>query len=761
LPLQFGRGVAEKGWKPRVWFARRKGCAMKTTTAHLVIVAGLLGASLLGLAFTSHDAGSFEKLFADPGVLCVWIALLTLAALAPLPLPSGRGTVLLSPAFEFGAILVFGTAPACWMSVFSRLITNTQCRWAPLPRCLFRLAQGVLAVGAAGLLYRTLGGFVGAGLFQNHTQGMAVLVSGGTYVAITVGTRALAPMGTIWRVERSEVWVPRILRAVFYAFLGTIISLATAGLGASGAGLFLFALIAVAYSSHLRSCAETAHLGSVRSLMATVDAADPFTRGHSYRISKMCVKVARHLGFPEPQVRELEYAAVLHDIGRNAIQRELWGKSGTLSREEQIAVRHHPRIGADWIRRSGFFAAAAEIVEAHHEQPDGKGYPRGLHRGEIPPGSRIIMVVAAFDAMTSDRPYRKGLSPEEAFEELLTHSGTQFFSEIVEALIELYSKGLLFDEFEDQELERYREGAWNSRAVERFLSQNSPVPLKRGAATNGDDEHGVPTIDFPFPVSGEEGKKRMKQYELDGDGLRLEVASASNVGCVRSNNEDSFGVFEGGTEGGVLLVLADGMGGAAAGEVASRLAVDTVHGRFFDELKSGSPAVALRKSMDAANAVIYSQAAGNADLKGMGTTCTAASVIGDTLHIGHVGDSRAYLVTDDDIRILTRDHTLAAELAGMGGRDGAPEGARNVLTRCLGNQAAVQVEVFDQPIALRPGNVLVLCSDGLSNLVAPDEIFHEVTETDPEQACLRLVDLARDRGGPDNITVQVARMKAA
>ena len=731
---------------------------MKNTTAHLIVVGTVLAGSLVALAFTSHDMGGVDRFFSDPSTLCVWIALLTLAALAPLPLPSGRGNLLLAPSFEFGAIMIFGAAPACWMVVFSRLITCTQSRWTPLPRCLFRLGQGVLAVGAAGVLYRSMGGYVGAGLFQTHTQGMAMLAAGTAYVGLSATLQSLAALGTPWTGERAEARALRVLRALFHAAFGTIVALTTVTLGSSGAGLFLFALLAVAYATHLRHRAETSHLAAVRSLMAIADAADPYTRGHSYRISKMCVKVARRMGFSDPRVRELEYAALLHDIGRSAIQRELWGKSGLLSPEEQGAVRHHPRIGADWIQRSGFFGGAADLVLCHHEQPDGKGYPRSLKRDEIPPGSRIIMVVAAFDAMTSDRPYRKGLSPEEAFEELLAHSGTQFFSDIVAVVIELYSQGVLFDEFEDQELDHYRDGEWSSRAVERFLSRNTPVPSKRGMGGAVMDEHEVPIIEFPL---SEENQDLMQQFRLNAEGMRLEVASASDLGCQRSNNEDSYGVFERGAEGGVLLVLADGMGGAAAGEVASRLAVDTLRGRFFDELATGTASQALRKSMDAANAAIYTKASGDSDLKGMGTTCTAASVIGDSLHIGHVGDSRAYLVADDDIRVLTRDHTLAAELSGMAGREGAPEGARNVLTRCLGNQSEVQVEVFDQPISLRTGNVIVLCSDGLSNLVAADEIFHTVTENDPESACERLVRLARERGGPDNITVQVARLRAA
>jgi protein phosphatase len=474
------------------------------------------------------------------------------------------------------------------------------------------------------------------------------------------------------------------------------------------------------------------------------------------------VKVGRHLGLGESELRELEYAAILHDIGRTAIQHNLWGKAGRLTKEEQTVVRHHPSMGAVWIRQAGFFPGAAGIVESHHEQPDGKGYPQGLRGDAIPLGSRIIMGVAAFDAMTSDRPYRKGLSPEEAFEELLSHSGTQFFSDIVATLIELYSKGILFEEFEDEVLEQYREGERSSRALERFLSRTAPVPTKRGIVQADDGDDDVPMIDFPEPS----GEKKAMESERDfatGGSLRLRVASRSDVGCVRTNNEDSFGAFEGSNaEQGALLVLADGMGGAAAGEVASRMAVENVYENYFDMLDHGSAAEALRRSMASANAAIHARASEDPVLLGMGTTCTAVSVVGQSLNVGHVGDSRAYLIEAGQIRILTRDHTLAAELAGLnGGQKGAPEAARNILTRCLGNQPNVQIDVFERPLELHAGSVLVLCSDGLSNQVSPSEILDIAGQEEPAQACAGLVALARERGGPDNITVQVARLDAA
>src|SRR5262249_29601147 len=158
-------------------------------------------------------------------------------------------------------------------------------------------------------------------------------------------------------------------------------------------------------------------------LMAAVDAADPFTRDHSYRVSRMSLCVGRHLGLRDGALEELEFAALLHDIGRTAIQRDVLVKRGKLTEQEMMLLRAHPRIGSDLLGGLRFFPGASDIVHAHHEQPDGKGYPRGLAGDAVPLGSRIIMAVAAFDAMTSDRPYRRGLSPDEALEELLSHSG--------------------------------------------------------------------------------------------------------------------------------------------------------------------------------------------------------------------------------------------------------------------------------------------------------------------------------------------------
>ncbi len=209
----------------------------------------------------------------------------------------------------------------------------------------------------------------------------------------------------------------------------------------------------------------------MQALVSAIDASesDPFTRGHSYRISKYAVRIARHLGVSEKEVEEIEYGALLHDIGKIAIQHDVLLKPGRLDESERELMKTHPKVGHDILKGLKFLEAAAEIVYCHHEQPDGQGYPRGLGSERIPMGSRIIMVVDAFDAMTSDRPYRRGLPPEVAYEELRRHSGTQFFEDVVEALIELHSSQTLFDDIDVEELEMYTSDRYNSRILEEFV----------------------------------------------------------------------------------------------------------------------------------------------------------------------------------------------------------------------------------------------------------------------------------------------------
>lgn len=263
----------------------------------------------------------------------------------------------------------------------------------------------------------------------------------------------------------------------------------------------------------------------------------------------------------------------------------------------------------------------------------------------------------------------------------------------------------------------------------------------------------------------------------------VNVFGRTDVGRVRDHNEDAFLVADLTADNaslqpevrthllgshGSLFMVADGLGGAAAGEVASELAILTVQSELRAQWRSAPErnaevfARALKSAAEAANAKIFAYAVEHPESRGLGTTATIAGLLGDTLYLAQVGDSRAYLVRNGVALQITKDQSLMQRLIEAG--ELTPEEAerserRNIILQALGPEPTVKIDLTYQKV--RKGDTLVLCTDGLSGLVRKDEIAEILQESNDDllTACRELIDRANENGGPDNITVIVARFE--
>ncbi len=263
----------------------------------------------------------------------------------------------------------------------------------------------------------------------------------------------------------------------------------------------------------------------------------------------------------------------------------------------------------------------------------------------------------------------------------------------------------------------------------------------------------------------------------------VHVFGRTDVGRTREHNEDSFVVADLTTMNatlqpevrehrpgarGSLFMVADGMGGAAAGEIASQMATEVVleeldtWWRRSDATDGDTFAGALRKAVEAANARIHRYAIDHPENRGMGTTTTIAAVLGDTLYLCQVGDSRGYMVRNGVATQVTKDQSLVQRLIDAGeltAEEAEVSERRNIILQALGPEPVVKVDVTTQQ--LRRGDTLVLCSDGMSGQMRTADISRLVIEKSPDlmETCKSLIDLANENGGPDNITVIAARFE--
>ncbi|MGM0651336.1 MAG: HD-GYP domain-containing protein [Bacillota bacterium] len=389
--------------------------------------------------------------------ILVFLVMIILADLFPVTLPHG-GKVSVSFATIAASILLFQPFIVILISVFLELFLLIKEK--ERIKHFFNVLQYTVATGSAALVYRILSPGT-ADFSVSHIPAfiiamIVIFLLNTTLVTLILAFTKQEDPYAIWLINLK--WAtPTFISMVP---LGALIAVIYINIGFWGLVLFLLPLIIARHSFQSYMDMREAFLDTIKSLSLAIDAKDPYTKGHSSRVADYVVLLARELKMPEDKIEFLHYISMIHDVGKIIVPEHILKKDTGLSREEYNIMKQHSRAGADIIKDVHFFAQGSDIIKFHHERWDGHGYPDNLKEEEIPEGARILAVADAYDAMTTNRPYRKSMNPKDALHELRYCSGSQFEPRIVEAFEQIYPK-LVPEAKDNKKVERITQNALN------------------------------------------------------------------------------------------------------------------------------------------------------------------------------------------------------------------------------------------------------------------------------------------------------------
>lgn len=418
-----------------------------TTRSYRWYSALLFVAALTGLFVADWDSLSALRPI-DFGGLGVLVGLAVVSEILAVSVVVGRSkaTSSVTPILFYASIILFGPAPTILFAtstglVSQFLIQRRKARWI----AVFNFSQYVLATIAGGMVYSLdILGAQPVG-FESFSFSLLPFLAFGLTVnlvnaaAITVGFSL--NQGTKMRRVVSRVfgpWGVNLVLDLFVSPIALVVALFYIEFQIYGLALAMFPLLYVRLSYLSRQRLQEANRSLVKALIKAIETRDPYTSGHSLRVSSLARRIAEAMNLPEHKIDNIETAALLHDIGKvEAAYSEILKKPEGLSLEERQMIESHPARGAELLQSlSSFPKEVIAGVRHHHERVDGKGYPEGLAGDQIPLAAKIIMVCDAVDAMLSDRPYRRALTREEVRDQLEIFRDVQFDGEIVECILE-------------------------------------------------------------------------------------------------------------------------------------------------------------------------------------------------------------------------------------------------------------------------------------------------------------------------------------
>jgi putative nucleotidyltransferase with HDIG domain len=396
------------------------------------------GGALLLSAITLSPAPGL-----DLGRLFFWILLTLAASLAPVSLPGGvvvypNTAPLIAAVFDSDLANPFGLAWVAFLGTFSLRDLRREVPWYGV---LYNRFEFVLSAFLAWFTLELTASSVKQGdelgvIAQISLSGLVFTLVNTALSVAAAGLRTGTPFRRVWSLSLRNVAVGLLAQVP----MGWLMAEIAVKVGVWAAVLFAVPLFLARYSFTKFVELRDLFFGTVSALSQAIDAKDGYTRGHADRVSRIAGAIARELGLSEADIEQIELAGMLHDIGKIGVEDRILLKPVRLDVDEQEAMQRHPIYGASILEPSKQLRPLVPIVLHHHEHFDGSGYPEGLIGDEIPIGSRILLVADAYEAMTSDRIYRKAIGHERALQQLNRYKGVQFDPKVVRAFERVLEK---------------------------------------------------------------------------------------------------------------------------------------------------------------------------------------------------------------------------------------------------------------------------------------------------------------------------------
>jgi putative nucleotidyltransferase with HDIG domain len=396
----------------------------------------------VGIMYLIFSIGTISIFDIKNVIIFIILSIAAESLLIPTP---GESAVSVGFAIALAAILVLGVPEAAWVVSLGIMLRSVKHQGkyvhilnTPWYKTLFNGANILLSAGIAGICYKFFGGISGSIDFSNLLLPLLACIVAYVLINETIMSWLMA---TITGESFISSWWSNLLFAardcIFVAPLGVLMAIAYLQYDMLGIFLFLGPLLLARYAYKLYIDMRRVYIDTVKSFSQAIEIKDPYTQGHSMRVGEYAVALGKRMKLPQKKLENLKMAAILHDIGKIGVEESILNKPGRLTEEEFDKIKQHPENGFKILQDIEFLKDVSAIILDHHEKVDGTGYPNGKKQEEISTEAAILSIADVYDAVTSDRPYRKALTVKQAFDIIEEGKGKHFKSPLADEFISM------------------------------------------------------------------------------------------------------------------------------------------------------------------------------------------------------------------------------------------------------------------------------------------------------------------------------------